>query len=310
MATSGSYDYNLNATEIITEAMELCGLLGVGETITNDDKATCLKTLNLMVKAWQADGIGLWKNVEGTLFRDYESYVYGIGPSGDYCSSAGYKTEVATAADSGDSTIEVDSDDNILDGDVIGVELDDGILQWTTINGTPSGDTVTLTDVLTDDVAVDNHVYNYTSKIQRPTEIIEVRRVNPDGHETPLRIISREEYMRLPNKDQAGSATQIYYSPLLTNGKMYIYQACNDVQEYIKFTARILIEDFDGFTNDPDFPQEWTLALAWNLAVLIHPKFYGKAIEDRLKLEAMEMKASVSGYDMEDTSIYFTSKVR
>jgi hypothetical protein len=35
----------------------------------------------------------------------------------------------------------------------IGVQLDDGTFQWTTVNGAPSGFTVTLTAVLTDSAA-------------------------------------------------------------------------------------------------------------------------------------------------------------
>jgi hypothetical protein len=35
----------------------------------------------------------------------------------------------------------------------IGVQLDDGTFQWTTVNGAPSGSTVTLTAVLTDSAA-------------------------------------------------------------------------------------------------------------------------------------------------------------
>lgn len=309
MASSLSYDYNLTGTTIITEAMELIGVLGSADTIDSNDQASCLRTLNLMVKAWQAEGIGLWKNVEGNLFLTYEEYSYDIGPSGDHCASTAYKTEIATAADSGDSTISVDSDDNITDGDVIGIELDDGTIQWNTVNGTPSGDDVDLDDVLTDDVAVDNHVYNYTDLIQRPVEIIEARVVQASGTERPLKIVSRDEYMRLTNKDSLGTALQVYYDPLLTNGKMWVWQACDDVQEYIKFTCRIPVEDFDAAANDPDFPQEWLLALTWNLAVLIAPKF-GKVLSDKFELRAESMKQEVKGFDMEDTSVYITARQR
>ncbi len=307
MSTSNSYDYNLTGSTIISEALELIAVIGSGDTVDSNDQASCLRTLNLMIKAWQAEGIGLWKNVEGTLFPSSGGYSYDIGPTGDHCASTAYKTEIATAASSGDSTIDVDSDDNITNGDYIGIELDDGTVQWTTVNGAPSGNTVTLTDSLTDDVAVDNHVYNYTSKIQRPLEIVEARKVSPAGYETPLRIISRDEYMRLSDKDSTGSANQIYYDPIRTDGKMYVWPANNDVQEYIKFTCRILIEDFDAAANDPDFPQEWLLAITWNLAVLIAPKF-GKVTTEMFELKALAFKEAAKGFDMEDTSVYL--KVR
>lgn len=304
MSTSNSYDYNLTGTLIITEALELIGVAGTGQVISFEDQATCLRTLNIMVKAWQAEGIGLWKNVEALLFPSYLGFSYDIGPTGDHCSTDAYKTEIATAASSGDSTITVDSDENITNGDYIGIELDDKTVQWTTVNGVPASDVITLTAVLTDDVSVDSHVYNYTNKTQRPTEIVEARKVSSANYETPLTIFSREEYMRLSSKSSTGSATNIYYNPIRTNGKMFVWPGCVDVKEYIKFTARIPIEDFDVATNDPDFPQEWLLALSWNLALLVAPKF-GKPVDSVLLMGAAGTLQSAKDFDHENTSIYF-----
>lgn len=307
MATSSSYDFNLTGANIILEALELIGKAGTGMAVSAEDQATCLRTLNMMIKALQAEGIGLWKNVEGTLFLTYGTYSYNIGPTGDYVTNLGYKTEIAEASASGASTLTVDSDDDITDGDVIGVELDDGTIQWSTVNGTPASDVVTLDDVLTDDVAVDNHVYNYTSKIQRPVEIIEARVVQTSGYERPLKIISRDEYMRLSNKDTAGTAMSVYYDPLLTNGKLWVWQACNEVKEYIKFTCRIPIEDFDSASNDPDFPQEWLLALSYGLAVLVAPKF-GKVLNQTFLALANNLMESAKDFDVENVSSYFVAR--
>lgn len=303
MTTSSSYNWSLTGTEIITEALELLGVFGAGETLNPDDQATCLRSLNGMIKTYAANGIGLWKNVEATLFPAYEGYSYSIGPTGDHCSTGAYKTEIYTAAVSGAATITVDSDDNITNGDYIGIELDDSTVQWTTVNGVPAADVVTLTDVLTDTVSVDNHVYNYTSKIQRPTEIIEVRSVSPSNYQSPLGIISRQEYMALSAKTSKGSATQVYYDPLLTDGKLYVWPACTDVQEYLKFTCKIQIEDFDSASNDADFPQEWLLPLAWNLAIIVAPKF-GKQLDQVFLATAIELLQSVKDFDSENASIY------
>lgn len=307
MATSGSYDFNLTGTEIIREALELIGVVGVGSTISAEDQATCLRTFEMMIKSWQAEGIALWKNVEAFLFQSYLSMGYDIGPTGDHCTSQGYKTEIASAASSGASTITVDSDDNITDGDYIGIELDDSTLQWTTVNGTPSGNVVTLTDSLTDTAAIDNHVYNYTTKIQRPLEIVEARRIDPDGNQVPLMIISRDEYMRMSVRDSEGVVTQVYYDPQRTNGKLWTWPVCNDVQNYIKFTARIPIQDFDSASNDPDFPQEWLMALSWSLAVYIAPKF-GKKLDQGFLDRASELRENAKDFDHENTSIYFRAK--
>ena len=306
MSTSSSYNWSLTGTEIITEALELLGVFGAGETLNPDDQATCLRSLNGMIKTYASKGIGLWKNVEASLIPSYEGYSYSIGPTGDHCSTGMYKTEIATAAVSGAATITVDDDENITNGDYIGIELDDKSVQWTTVNGVPAANVVTLTAVLTDDVAVDNHVYNYTSKIQRPTEIIEARTVSSANYETPILIASRSQYMGLSNKSSTGPASQVYYDTLLTNGKMYVWPACSDVKEYIKFTCKIQIEDFDTATNDADFPQEWILPLAWNLAVIVSPKF-GKQLDQVFLATAVDMLQSVKDFDHENASIFIRS---
>ena len=54
-----------------------------------------------------------------------------------------------------------------------------------------------LDSLLSGAASVDNHVYSYTSKIQRPLEIIEVRRISVDDTDVPLEILSRDEYMIL-----------------------------------------------------------------------------------------------------------------
>jgi hypothetical protein len=409
MATSSSSNYNRTALQIITEALELTGAYQSGETISSEDTQSCLQSLNMMVKAWQGDGIGLWKNVDAMLFLEKSEYLYAIGPTGDHCTkvSDGVKTEVATAAASGATSVVIDATTGMGDtfdrngiitavtpaaagaitlngalvaggiaylpsqreiliyssgndsgvtfaivgkdihgasvtetitgpntttvystnayytvssvsisgvgtgsievgcvGDFVGIELDDGTLQWTNI-GAALSTTLVLVDALTDDVAVDNHVYSYTSKLERPISITDTRLRSSDGTERPLSIKSRQEYMSLSNKEDAGTANLVYYDPQLTNGNLYFWMACNDVKEYVKFTARIPIEDFDSISNDPDFPQEWLLALSWNLATIISPKF-GKELSTRFEMRALGYKQAVSNFDREDTSIFLT----
>jgi len=308
MALSGSYDFGLTADNIITEALELLGIYVTGGTVIDEHKTSCLRTLEMLVKSWGAEGVGLWKNVEAALFLEYGGYEYDIGPSGDHCTDSWVKTEVATTASSGASTITVDSDTDISDGDYIAMELDDddneNTLQWTTVNGTPAVNVVTLTDVLTGDVSVDNHVYAYTTKLQKPLQIIEARiRVessddNDDCTETVLNIRHRNQYMAISDKEATGTANLIYYQPMLTDGKLRVYPACDNVQNYLKFSAKIPIQDFDDAANSPDLPIEWLLALAWNLAILISPKF-GKTVTPDFEAKALVFKRNVMLHDRE-----------
>lgn len=60
MTTSSSIDFSLTRDEIISDALELIGAIGIGETPTAADLTTCSRSLNMMVKAWEAQGIHLW----------------------------------------------------------------------------------------------------------------------------------------------------------------------------------------------------------------------------------------------------------
>ena len=67
-------------------------------------------------------------------------------------------TTIGTAGSAGDSTITVVSISGMSDTQQITIELDNGNSLITTINGTPTGTTVTLTESLTGSVAVGNYV--------------------------------------------------------------------------------------------------------------------------------------------------------
>jgi hypothetical protein len=186
-------------------------------------------------------------------------------------------------------------------GDHVGIELDDGTVQWTYIVAALST-TLTLLDALTDDVAVDNHVYSYTTKTRRPIEIIEARLVKASGYHTPLSIMGRHDYQTLSDKTAEGTPNQIYYDKQLTNGVMYVWQEPDDVQEYIQMTARIPIQDVDATTDNFEVADELFEMIAWNLAIRLFPKF-GKPMDPLVKLTAKEMYDDAMAADSEDVPV-------
>lgn len=68
MATSGSTNYSLTAREIATAALEMVGVVAIGETPPAADSTKALEQLNLMVKTWGADPEPkLWQITETSL---------------------------------------------------------------------------------------------------------------------------------------------------------------------------------------------------------------------------------------------------
>lgn len=60
MTTSNSYDFSINRDQLIKGALRLAGVLAQGETPTASQISDAAESLNLMVKAWEADGMSLW----------------------------------------------------------------------------------------------------------------------------------------------------------------------------------------------------------------------------------------------------------
>jgi hypothetical protein len=309
MAVSSSRDYSVTGTNIINGAFEYIGMKDTNESMSAELTAQGLAVLERMIKLWEAEGIGLWTLAEAALFQSYEGYTYNIYSSGTNCSTTWVKTEVATAGTAADLTLVVDSITGMTTGDYVGIELDDGTVQWTTINGVPASATITLTAALTDSAAVDNHVYTYTTKCPRPIEITEARIHHADGTDTPLSIISREEYMALSDKTSTGTANQIYFNSQLSYVTANIWPACSDVQDYIKMTVKLSIMDMDAVGNNPEFPQEFYEALETNLAVRLGEK-NGRPLSPVLATLAISSKQIATDFDRENVSTFISVRRR
>lgn len=68
MATSSSTDFSLNARQIATAALEMIGVIAVGDTPEAEHITKALEQLNFMVKTWGASNDPkLWLVTEGSL---------------------------------------------------------------------------------------------------------------------------------------------------------------------------------------------------------------------------------------------------
>lgn len=305
MATSSSTDFNLTRDELILGALRLIGKSGRGKTASAADIADASESLELMVKSLQATGVHLWKVQEATLFIEKGTASYAI--PGSNITQSYVTTSMKVAGVATDSTIDVNSIIGLTTGDFIGIQLDDGTMQWTTINGAPSGDTVTLTDQLTGAAAISNTVYAYTTKLVRPLKAIAARRINTN--DVDIEVISRDEYFTLPTKLSTGEVNQIYYDPQLTTARVYIWPTGNAADDRIQITFMMPIEDFDSSNINSDFPQEWLEALKYGLASRLGPE-YGLPLDRQMYLDRIAAGKLMfsSEFDEELSSVYFQAE--
>ena len=78
MTTSGTYDFSVNRDQLITGALRLAGVIAQGETPSASQVSDAATTLNMMVKAWMADGMPLWaiRTVTITPVAGQNTYTY------------------------------------------------------------------------------------------------------------------------------------------------------------------------------------------------------------------------------------------
>lgn len=226
MAISSSTDYVINRSNIIIEALQMCGVLADGEFPHSDQILSCARTLNLIAKAWQADGLQVWKRKTGSIPLVVDQVTYTMGDGGNFA--------------------------------------------------------------------------------DRPLRILSAWRHHDSSEvDTDITILSDQEYHLLSNKNQSGQVVSCFYEPLWPQGKLHVWQPASSTGYTLKFRYHVPFADFDEETDDPDFPQEWMLALTMALAVKIAPK-YGVPRQERelLMADAMAEKERVLSWDTEGMSVF------
>jgi hypothetical protein len=272
MSTSGQATFSRNRDQLIGSALRKVSAFESGETPDSESVNDASNALNSMIKHWQGSGVQIWTTQEAILFpvAGQSRYVVGSGTT-DRVLGPYVQTALSADAASGASTITVDSIVGIATTYTIGVLLDDGTIQWTTVNGAPSGSTVTLTATLTGAASTDNAVFvAAASTLVRPLKIISGRSHNLEsGIDTPLEEMDRIEYQEMPNKTSTGAVNSFYYDRrggANQTGLLYLWTSPADAADAIKMTVARPIQDFTVAGDDADLPQEWIRAIEWGLA--------------------------------------------
>ncbi len=289
MTTSGSWNYSVTASDIITGALENINVLEGGESVDSDDSTVALRTLNQLVKQWQgsadqAPGLKVWTRQRITLFLAVDQVRYLIGPgSSDARATTSYgRTTVSAAYSAGtsldvtaltDTTTNVGTTVTMTAADIIGVVLDDGTISWTTISSAASSP-ITLGGALAGAAAAGNYVYWFTSRAQRFVDIEDARLRDSELIDTKVDVYTDvQQYESIPQKGGQGDPTAILVEPLTTQTRVTLDFAPQDVTKQLRLTVIYPSEDYDATSNDIAYPQEWFAALEWELAKRLAPKF-------------------------------------
>jgi len=293
--------------DIIDGALETIGVKMADESSEAADVLTAKNWLNRMVKRLQSTGAHLWTRNSATLFLSAGVNEYLIGTTADATESYVETTTTAALAAAA-TTIPVTSATGMTVGDLLGVRLDDGTINFSIITTITVLD-IEITDGLVSAAASGNVVYNYTTRLGKALRIPDARRKN-DSQEIEMLHLGRSDYLELPNKDNQGTPVQYYYDPKQDNGKMFLWPTPISGETLVTFSYYKPLDVFTTSSDVAEFPDEWIEALVLNLAIRLAPIF-GRPIPPGLQQMASQAAQDALDWDQEDASIYLTpSKTR
>lgn len=306
-----STTFNMTRNDFCKSILRGLGVLASGETASADEINDVAQALNIMLKEWQTE-CHLWLRTEATLFLATGQRQYNL--PGANCTKTYIETTLTADSPISDTTLTVSSISGITDGQNIGILLDTLDIFWTTVNGVPSGSTVTLLAGLPSAASTGRQVFAYTSKIERPLRVYNIRRRDLTGNEIIFAYdgepMSRADYMALPNKTTLGLPIQGYYDPQLTTGVLSLWSTPADATYKIPFTYDRSIEDIVNIGDFTDLPQEWLAAIKWNGMIEVSPEYPDIKVSPIIIKRAMESKAVVMAWDVDQGSTFISPGFR
>jgi hypothetical protein len=318
MATTGTYVFNTTLYQLVYQAMLNTGRLGEGEGPTSQEMTDCTYKLNSLIKQWQgmadfAAGLKMWTRRRGHLFLSTLTgqYILG-GANSSHWTNSYVNNFLSQNSNAGTNTITVNSAAGFVNSQQIGIEMtgtyQNGNLFWTTINGAPSGNTITLTNNLPANALVGGIVYAYTTTAQLIVvpESCVLRDMN--NEDVPIGFMTVQDYQYFPSKtdpNYISDPVNVYIERNLTYSTLYTDVAgSSDVSKHLVVEYMEPIQDITNPNDNPEFPQEWIRALEWGLTKEICPMFQAQWT-NAMQSNYTESIAIARNLDPNRTSLYF-----
>lgn len=312
MTTSGSYSFSISRDEIIRQAMLNIKRLDPDESPSPQEVTDCARVLNMMCKQWQgksdfAPGLKVWTRKWGHRLLSNTTGAYTLSASAQGWTNSLLTTATTAAAAAAATAIVVSSVTGMAATNNIAIELNSGDLFYTTISSIASL-TINLAAPLPSTVSSGNMVYVYSTAAQFPLNLETAVLRDDQNSDTPLRVMTVQDYAYLPNKADptyTGDPTAVYLEVGLGTATLYTdVGSAQDVSKHIVMSYMETVQDFTAAGDNPYYPQEWYLALCWGLTEQICPMFGATWTE---KMEALKNSALAIARNKgaEITSLYF-----
>lgn len=304
MAVPTTNTFTVTRDDIISAALRVMGVIGVGESPIPEDFTNCSQALNIMIKSWAKKSIPLWVVEKVTVPLITNVSVYPLGPTAGYVLSvtatggSGYTAGGTWTSTGGTTGITAAGTYTVNGGKIVAMVVttlgDSYTTTPTTITVSGAGTGAAFTSVI---VGV---------TMSKPLRFTDIYVGNNISSNISLISISREEYDDLGNKTTLGVPNQYYYDAQLTNGFLYFYNVPADNTYTAYCASHRMFKDVTVSGDNFDFPQEWFQALKWGLCAELCAEY---GVEET-KIMYIEQKANsfiAESFDwsVEETSVYF-----
>lgn len=301
-AVEASGDYSINVGAALTEALENLQAIDVGTGLEGFQVDSLIRTFNIMLRSFQAQILGLWTWRHASLILDKATAGYLLGPTGGNITESYAQTTLAADAAATDTTIDLTSLSGIADGDYIGIVLNSGAIQWTTVSEL-SGTVIAAG--LTGAASAGNAVFAYTDKIQRPLEIKDVRLKYLSEDERPCNVIPVSEYNMYPIKTTQSEVVNVAHEPLLGNTLLHVWPVSATAGNVLNFQYKRPASAIISLEDSVSVPADCLDAVVTVLTSKLAPKF-GATLAERQDWERKAKMVLDEIHDFEDdTSICF-----
>tara|TARA_R110000824_G_scaffold44248_2_gene128815 strand:+ start:561 stop:1439 length:879 start_codon:yes stop_codon:yes gene_type:complete len=247
MATSSSFNFELDVASYVEEAFERCGL----EVRTGYDLKTARRSLNLMLADWSNRGLNQWtiEQTSITLASDISDYPGGtltmtVGASGSF--TVGETITGGTSAATASIT-------SLPSSTSMAITLPSGTFtSGEIITGGTSAATTTVS------AAVD------LTPVQKTIDILSAV-ITRDSTDYAITRLSRDGYLGIPNKAQTGRPSQFFLDRQITP-VLKLWPTPENNTDIIKFDRLVRMDDADDYTNTMQIPFRFYPCLAAGLA--------------------------------------------
>jgi len=246
MATSGTYDFTMTASEFLDSVLRLSNVVGEGENANAEEYKIATEALNLQLHQLEVNDVPIWKRGFYDVKPSQSSYV--TNDSVDYRCVKGHTAAAENEPGTGDLWMEY----------------------WTAdidAEGTPTTWALTTVYTTSIEVTIPDRFY----------DILVVTVIQNSSNETPIRVIPFDVYTMDVNSKRTSVCTNIptYISfDNNTTNVGYLYpQPTNAFTSSLRIYGIVKPEDVDATNQNIDIPPRYLNMLRYNVALDIAYSF-------------------------------------